>query len=47
MDDSRYGKLAFPDDAAHREYVREWLTRAGGPDAFRDAVRSAGTARPE
>ncbi|MGE5414462.1 MAG: FG-GAP-like repeat-containing protein [Syntrophomonadaceae bacterium] len=39
MDDARYGELAFPDDTAHREFVREWLTREGGPDAFRDAVR--------
>ncbi len=47
MDDARYGELAFPDDAAHREFVREWLTRPGGPEAFRDAVRDAGLARPE
>lgn len=46
MDDARYGELAFPDDAAHREFVREWLTRAGGPEAFRDAVRDAGAAGP-
>jgi hypothetical protein len=39
MDDARYGELAFPDDDAHREFVEEWLTRRGGPDAFRDAVR--------
>lgn len=46
MDDARYGELAFPDDAAHREFVETWLTRPGGPDAFRDAMRgSAG--RPD
>ncbi len=47
MDDARYGELAFPADAAHREFVRAWLTRAGGPDEFRDAVRNAATAAPE
>jgi hypothetical protein len=39
MDDARYGELAFPDSDAHREFVREYLTREGGPDEFRDAVR--------
>ena len=39
MDDARYGELAFPDSEAHREFVREYLTRPGGPDAFRDSVR--------
>jgi tetratricopeptide (TPR) repeat protein len=39
MDDSRYGELAFPDSDAHREFLREFLTREGGPDEFRDAVR--------
>ena len=39
MDDSRYGELAPPDTDAHREFVREWLTREGGPGEFRDAVR--------
>jgi Tfp pilus assembly protein PilF len=41
MDDSRYGELAFPDSPAHREFVKEYLTRPGGPEAFRDAVRAA------
>ena len=39
MDDARYGELVFPDTAAHREFVREYLTREGGPDEFRDAVK--------
>jgi tetratricopeptide (TPR) repeat protein len=41
MDDGRYGALAFPDaeSPAHRAFVREYLTRAAGPDEFRDAVR--------
>ena len=41
MDDARYGseETAFPDGEEHRRFVREWLTRAGGPDAFRDAIR--------
>jgi hypothetical protein len=42
MDDARYGELAFPDSPAHREFVREWLTREGGPDEFRDAIRDGG-----
>ena len=46
MDDARYGALAFPESAAHDAFVREYLTRPGGPDEFRDAVR-AGTVRPE
>jgi Tfp pilus assembly protein PilF len=39
MDDARYGELAFPDSPEHREFVREYLTREGGPDEFRNAVR--------
>ena len=39
MDDARYGELEFPDSPAHREFVREYLTRPGGPDEFRDAVK--------
>ncbi len=46
MDDARYGELDFPDSEAHREFVREYLTRRGGPDEFQEAVR-AGTVRPE
>jgi tetratricopeptide (TPR) repeat protein len=41
MDDSRYGiDQIYPDDAAHRQFRAEYLTRLGGPDAFRDAVRN-------
>ncbi|MFY9551299.1 MAG: hypothetical protein WAU32_09130, partial [Thermoanaerobaculia bacterium] len=40
MDDSRYGELPFPDSEAHRVYARAYLTRRGGPEEFRDAVRS-------
>jgi hypothetical protein len=43
MDDARYGELAFPDGAAHRDFVREYLTRRGGPEEFIEAVRG----RPE
>jgi hypothetical protein len=41
MDDARYGYpgSAFPDGEDHRRFVRDYLTRAGGPDAFRDAIR--------
>ena len=46
MDDARYGALAFPDDVPHREFVREWLTRPGGPAEFRDALRGPGAAGP-
>jgi len=46
MDDARYGELAFPDSEAHRAFVREYLTRPGGPDAFRDAVRGSAGSEP-
>jgi hypothetical protein len=39
MDDAKYGELAFPDSAAHREFVREYLTREGGAAELREAVR--------
>jgi len=39
MDDARYGELAFPDSDAHREFVRRYLIRRGGPEAFVDAMR--------
>ena len=39
MDDARYGAQPFPDGPAHRAFVREYLTRPGGPDAFRDALK--------
>jgi len=45
MDDGRYGALAFPASVGHDTFVREYLTRPGGPDEFRDAVRK-GTAEP-
>ena len=41
MDDALYGQLAFPDSDAHREYVRTYLTRRGGPEEFREAVRGS------
>jgi hypothetical protein len=41
MDDARYGALEFPETDAHRACVREYLTREGGPDEFRDSVRDA------
>jgi Tfp pilus assembly protein PilF len=40
MDDARYGELAFPPSAAHDAFVASSLTRRGGPDEFRDALRS-------
>ncbi|HEY2797901.1 MAG TPA: FG-GAP-like repeat-containing protein [Thermoanaerobaculia bacterium] len=41
MDDAGYGRAEsiVPDPSGHREFVREYLTRSGGPDAFRDAIR--------
>lgn len=40
QDDSRYGQeQAFPDQAAHREFRRATLTRQGGPEEFREALR--------
>ena len=47
MDDARYGELEFPDSPAHREFVREYLTRPGGPDEFRDAVKESRGSRVE
>jgi hypothetical protein len=41
MDDARYGELAFPETDAHREYVRNYLTRRGGPQEFVDALKDA------
>ena len=35
----RYGDLAFPETDAHREYLRTYLTRRGGPEEFVDALR--------
>lgn len=40
MDDARYGELAFPETEAHREFVRTYLTRRGGPEEFVDALRA-------
>jgi len=45
MDDARYGEQPFPDSESHREFVREYLTREGGPDEFRDAVRNGAAAK--
>ena len=42
MDDARYGTLTFPDSDGHRAFAREYLTRRGGPDEFRDALRREG-----
>jgi hypothetical protein len=42
MDDSRYGEVSFPESPEHREFVSRYLTRPGGPEAFRDALRAAG-----
>jgi hypothetical protein len=41
MDDTRYGspEQKYPDDAAHRRFREDYLTRPGGPDEFRDALR--------
>jgi Tfp pilus assembly protein PilF len=39
MDDALYGELAFPESDAHREFVRKYLTRRGGPEEFVDAMR--------
>ena len=38
MDDSRYGEQPFPESEAHRGFAREYLTRPGGPEEFRDGV---------
>ncbi len=40
MDDARYGlDQIYPDDGAHRRFRSDYLTRPGGPEEFRDAVR--------
>ncbi len=45
MDDGRYGQPQSPQDAdGLRRFRDEWLTREGGPDAIRDAIR---TRKPE
>ena len=41
MDDALYGELSFPETDAHREFVRKYLTRRGGPEEFVDAMKSA------
>jgi len=48
MDDARYGELAFPgaESPVHAEFVREYLTREGGPEEFRDALRGNTGSRP-
>lgn len=41
QDDSRYGQpQPYPDDEAHRRFRAESLTRRGGPEEFRDALRN-------
>jgi len=47
MDDARYGELVFPDSEAHRDFVRTTLTRPGGPEEFRDALRGSVGGRQE
>jgi hypothetical protein len=39
QDDARYGSIAPPDTEERRRFVREYLTRPGGPDEFRDLLR--------
>jgi tetratricopeptide (TPR) repeat protein len=39
QDDARYGDQPFPDSEAHRRFRREYLTRRGGPEEFRDLLR--------
>jgi tetratricopeptide (TPR) repeat protein len=40
QDDARYGEAQpFPDEASHRKFRRETLTRRGGPEEFRDYLR--------
>ncbi len=46
MDDARYGALAFPESESHRAFAAEYLTRRGGPEEFRDAVRNFGKEAP-
>ncbi len=42
QDDSRYGEpQAFPNEDAHREFRRLYLTRRGGPEEFREAARNS------
>ena len=45
MDDARYGELSFPESDAHREFIRQFLTRRGGPEEFLEAVRESGTSK--
>ncbi|MGH9316051.1 MAG: CRTAC1 family protein, partial [Thermoanaerobaculia bacterium] len=41
QDDARYGQpQAYPEDEAHREFRRRYLTRRGGPEEFLEALRS-------
>ena len=40
QDDARYGEAQrFPEGDAHRRFLRETLTRRGGPEEFLDAMR--------
>ena len=45
MDDALYGEQPFPDSEEHRAFVREYLTRQGGPDEFLGAVRDGAFAK--
>jgi tetratricopeptide (TPR) repeat protein len=49
MDDTRYGDPSqrYPEDAAHRRFREEYLTRRGGPGEFIDAVRQSARPRIE
>ncbi len=40
MDDALYGSEPFPESDEHDAFVREYLTRRGGPEEFREAVKS-------
>jgi len=43
QDDARYGeRQPKPEPSALDELRRQWLTRRGGPEVFRDWVRTAG-----
>ncbi|HEY6051958.1 MAG TPA: hypothetical protein VIZ58_11955, partial [Thermoanaerobaculia bacterium] len=45
MDDARYGETQEPADAdGMRRFRAEWLTRPGGPEEFRDALRGPAAA---
>jgi len=48
MDDGRYGiDQIYPNDAVHRRFQSEYLTRRGEPEMFRDAIRAPQPARAD